>query len=392
MKHIAFAGFVWGAVSVVCCGGSTQSAPQGVAPDSGVVEEGGMMALDGSHGDDADGSPVIDTGGPPPPYHHLCSDPPQGTGAAALPTYAGQCPTIQPAPAENMITSSGNPREFMVVVPSPPPAKGEKLPVIFAWHWLGGDANAFLTKGDLQNAVNQERFLAVIPERKMNGGASCYTPTGPSGSCSSAYTFRWPATNIDAQSARDEEYQFFDDMLACVAAQFPGVDKDCVSSAGVSAGALFTDQLAAARSDRLASFISLSGGTGGVAIPNWGNPPHKLPGLVLWGGPMDQCGVGPLVLNFQTESQQLEQQLAPGGDFVVECIHNCGHGVPPMMAPNGESPFTFLWDFAMDHPFWLGAGQSPYIKDGLPVAAPSWCAIGAGNATIRVGACPPPGC
>jgi hypothetical protein len=42
---------------------------------------------------------------------------------------------------------------------------------------------------------------------------------------------------------------FFDDMLACVAEQF-AIDENCVSSAGVSAGALFTAQLGSARGDQ----------------------------------------------------------------------------------------------------------------------------------------------
>jgi hypothetical protein len=40
-----------------------------------------------------------------------------------------------------------------------------------------------------------------------------------------------------------------------------------------------------------------------------------------------------------------------------------------------------------DHPFWLSAGQSPYTSTGLPSDYPTWCAVGAGNASIRTGAC-----
>jgi hypothetical protein len=169
-----------------------------------------------------------------------------------------------------------------------------------------------------------------------------------------------------------------------VAHQYPTVNKNCVSTAGVSAGALFTDQLAAARADRLSSFLSMSGGVGGVVRP-WGSPAHKLPGIVLWGGPTDECQN---LLSFQTLSQTLEGSLTSQGDFMIECVHNCGHAEPPVDPPMGQSKLAPFWGFIFDHPFWLGAGQSPYEIKGLPSSFPSWCAIGAGKATPRTGTCP----
>ena len=57
------------------------------------------------------------------------------------------------------------------------------------------------------------------------------------------------------------------------------------------------------------------------------------------------------------------------------------------MAP-GSSAFAPLWDFFLDHPYWLAPGESPYNETGLPDAYPDWCAIGIGNATPRTGECP----
>jgi hypothetical protein len=109
--------------------------------------------------------------------------------------------------------------------------------------------------------------------------------------------------------------------------------------------------------------------------------------LVLWGGPNDTC-----IINFQDESHELESALASGGDFMVECVHNCGHGEPPFEIPGAMSRYAGLWQFAFDHPFWLGAGDSPYRTQGLPSTLPPWCAIGRGSAIPRTGACNPPGC
>jgi predicted esterase len=246
-------------------------------------------------------------------------------------------------------------------------AATEQPPLIFLWHWLGGDAQDFLQKGEIQAAVDSQRFIAVMPEKKGD------------------LLFVWPVEIIQSQARVDEELKFFDDMLACVSAQM-GIDKNCVSSGGVSAGALWTDQLAAYRSEYLASFLSLSGGVGGV-IRAWGNPQRKLPGMVLWGGPTDTCGG---LLSFNTLSANLEKELEAGDHFFLECVHNCGHSEPPMVGAAGFSKYQALWQFATDHPFWLPKGESPYLKHGVPKAMPEWCGIGKGSATPKTGACTDP--
>ena len=80
-----------------------------------------------------------------------------------------------------------------------------------------------------------------------------------------------------------------------------------------------------------------------------------------------------------------ESGLTAGGHFFVECKHNCGHVEPPLVPPEGESKYAGMWEFVLDHPYWLPAGQSPYLTDGLPPTLPSWCGIGASSATPRSG-------
>jgi hypothetical protein len=307
--------------------------------------------------------------------------PPAGaTLAPPLPSYAGTCPKL--AAGSNSIVSSGATRQFLLVLPSNPQPT-EHFPVLFMWHWLKGSASSFLTQGDVQASVDQQRFIAVIPSSKNDLKLFGVVP------------LPWPFTLMDSDPRMQEEYTFFDDMLACVGEQLP-VDKECVSSAGVSAGALFTMQLAAARADRLASFISLSGGiTGGGTLVNdkvlrpWTPPAtHRLPGLVLWGGPTDHC----ITLDFQAASQALETQMVASNQFFVECVHNCGHAEPPIDALPGKSRYQVLWDFALRHPFWLEAGDSPFLDTGLNYPNVPWCAIGQGAATPRTGSCPPPAC
>src|SRR6185312_3006531 len=93
------------------------------------------------------------------------------------------------------------------------------------------------------------------------------------------------------------------------------------------------------------------------------------------------------VMDFEATSQNLEQNLEDGGHFVVECVHNCGHAVPPFEPPPGLSKFNAMWNFVLDHPFWLTPGQSPYTSAGLPSGMPEWCGVGPGSATPRTGEC-----
>ncbi len=275
------------------------------------------------------------------------------------------CPMVMPG--KNAIDA----RSILVAVPKDM-KPGEKLPVVFLWHWLGGSAQGFFDKADVQNAVNYYRFIAVAPESKGD------------------LQFKWPFTAADAQSRVDEELKFFDRALTCVNQTY-GVNRHCVASVGVSAGALWTQVLAGARGQFLSSFLSLSGGEGGFAVRPWTGNAHKMPAMVLWGGSTDNC-FG--VFSFDQLSKNLEGKLTKDGHFVFECIHNCGHSVPPFEAlPNVPTQFGALWQFVFDHPDWLPPGASPWQQVGIPMGFPTWCAIGAGKATPRTGSCPDkPGC
>lgn len=306
----------------------------------------------------------------PPPTGARCGDepPPGATLAPEIPAYGGVCPPIVTGYADGVwnylpqqVGNNMYERRYLVIVPDDM-QDGEQLPVMFMWHWLGGEAKDFYERAEAQDAVNRMRFIAIIPQGGDQGTQ-----------------FQWPYTILDSDESLEAEFQFFDDMLSCVNEQF-NVDKDCVSSVGVSAGALMTSQLAGGRSNRLASFLSLSGGTGGTFVKPWITPEHKLPGLVLWGGENDTC----IVINFQETSQDLEMHLVEGGHFVVECIHNCNHSTPPFDVPEEMTAFAPLWDFMFAHPYWLQPGESPYNDEGLPPSMPTWCAVGVGNAV------PPP--
>ncbi|PRP97476.1 hypothetical protein ENSA5_33690 [Enhygromyxa salina] len=340
--------------------------------DTGATGDAGDGDGDGDPGDgDGDGDPVE------PPALPLCgTEPPPGaTLAPELPSYGGpgSCPTLETGgDTLNVMQTEHGEREFFLVTPSDA-QDGEVFPIVFMYHWLGGDAVDFYDRAEAQYAADYYRFIAIIPDGR----------DGDDG-----VPFRWPFSIADDDARMDEEFAFHDDMLACVAEQF-SVDKECVSAMGVSAGAMFSAMLASRHGEHLASFMSLSGGTGGSLVKPWVPATNRMPALILWGGPEDLC----LGVDFDANSMELEAELEADNHFLVECVHNCTHGTPPFEPNDPKLPtFAPTWEFFLDHPFWLEDGDSPYIEyvgatGALPPAWPEWCAVGAGNAEIREGMC-----
>ncbi len=314
------------------------------------------------------------TGAPPqPPRLPLCgtAPPPGATLAPELPSFGGggMCPVLETDGSLNVMSTGGGDREFIVVVPSDW-EQGEQLPVIVLYHWLGASAQGFYNRAEAQAAADHYRFIALIPEGRE---------------LEDLVPFRWPFAVTDLDFLMDQDFQFLDDMLACAHEQF-GIDKECVSVMGVSAGAMFSSMIASRHGARVASLISLSGGVGGGLIKPWQAAEHVMPAMVLWGGRQDFC----IAIDFEVASLQLEQDLEANGHFVMECIHNCSHATPPFEPSEPGLPtFAPAWEFFLDHPYWLEDGASPYqsLPGDLPDSYPQWCSIGAGSAEIRVGEC-----
>ncbi len=350
------------------------------SPPSGGATDGAVSEADAQVVVPPDAAPPPDT--PPPPEADAatarvvsCSDePPPGSAVPPpLPAYSGgACPPI--AIGRNTLPSGGADRQFVLLAPADYDPATERLPVLFMWHYLGGDADSLEVNGQIQAATNSMRFLAVLPEKK----GDLPIPFSDKDWC-------WPYLNTHSDARVQEEVTFFDDMLACVAAQLP-VNESCISSLGVSAGALWTAQLGQLRAARLSSILVISGGVGPaspvsfVDARGWSGAARSMPALVVWGGATDEC-----VLDFDAASRNLVSALDGAGHFVEECIHNCGHAVPPIDDPTAG--LAILYRFALDHPYWLYPGESPYSVAGTPAGTPAWCGLGPGGATERSGEC-----
>jgi hypothetical protein len=204
------------------------------------------------------------------------------------------------------------------------------------------------------------KFLAIVPEELQDASGK------------KTYQMDWPFVETWGAAA---EQTFVTDLLACVSTQYK-VDPARVYGIGVSAGALWATYLSTTPTVKhFAAIESLSGGLGADPVGVWKMDyraqPNKFPALVLWGGSSDFLGV-----DFQKASQSYRDALRKDDHFVVQCVHNAGHAIPPVPAPtNGDTKFHMLWQFMLDHPYGLPPGTSPYKGKPLPSVFPSWCSI-----------------
>jgi hypothetical protein len=337
--------------------GRLADADTGAADDAGTLDDAGTADDAGTSGD----AGAMDAGG-------FDAGTPTGDGGLRVPppfpTYAGTCPTLVSAPlamnARNRaFMSRGDAREFLLLVP-PTYTPTRRYPVVFGYHWLNASANSVVRDAQLESAVAQYDFIAVVPENLETRGMS-------------AYRFNWPF--VETMFA-PKELGFFEDLLACVSQQF-NVDASRVHVFGASAGGLWTAYLSTTPAvNRVASVLTISGGLGeenltGLWRTDFVPQPTKFPALVVWGGSTDF-----FILNFDRASRRYRDALRADNHFVAQCVHSSGHGIPPFPQPSdGGTKFAPFWEFFRDHPYGLAPNASPYRQSGLPPSFPSLCSI-----------------
>jgi len=223
---------------------------------------------------------------------------PEGLAQLA-PLSSGECPDFA-EPGRQTFVSNGIQRSVNVYFPL---GWDPGLPVVFFWHPLGASAGQFANAIGAQNIAEQADVILVMPQ------ASFEEP------------YEW-AFYVD-DGANDSV--LYDDLRTCVVEHF-GADPERISSAGMSAGGLWTTWLTMHRADTLATSLVMSGGTGQVVY--YSEPAADIPVLVMWGGESDTFQLGSRTVDFAAQSVQFSQALQDDGHFVVECDHDTGHTIP----------------------------------------------------------------
>ena len=246
------------------------------------------------------------------------------------PVYDGECPTFEAGLNEDFV-SSGTDRRFRLALPDDPSG----APLLFAWHWLGGNSQQIMEWLALDDLAEDEGVIVVAPD-------------------SDGYPSEW---RWDQPASGNVDALLFEDLLACLHQQFE-VDLGRVHATGMSAGGLWTTWLIINESQWLASAAPLSGG---VYEAWYATPEEPIPVMVVWGGPADTYGN----FSFDVASRDFSEELQDDGHFVVECDHGGGHTVP-------QGAASFTWRFFEEHP--KGLEAEPWA-DGLPSELPSYCVL-----------------
>ena len=244
------------------------------------------------------------------------------------------CPTLE-AGTVTGFPSGGVERTFELVLP-PGADTAEDMPVVFAFHGLGGSPAQFLEDHPLPPAAEALGAIVVVPRATDLGGTEAWDP------------YSSPGGNKDVA--------FFDDMLTCVSEQYP-VDPDRVHVMGFSNGGLVTGMLLTVRSSVIASVAPFAGGLG-QAFPD---DARAIPTLMTWGGPEDEAAG----TDFHRLALEMQETLSERGHPLVVCEHDRQHEIDADWWP-------WVMRFFADHP--RTEAGAPYAS-GLPEVFPEWCRV-----------------
>ena len=256
-------------------------------------------------------------------------------------------------------------RKFLVIAPDDL-APDERLPVMFMWHWLGGEA----------------RTSTSAPRPRTPSTRSASSPSSPR-AATGHRVFQWPFT---ASSTRRVARGRVPVLRRHAVVRERAVQRRqglrqqrrrqrrarCSPASSPAAAATAWHPSCRCRAAPAATWSRLDQA-----------PEHKLPGMVLWGGPDDFC----IVIDFEETSKDLEMHLSRAATSCSSASTTATTRPRRSRSRRAMTAFAPLWEFLRDHPYWLEPGESPYITEGLPLSMPTWCAVGAGNAIPPPGVC-----
>ena len=259
-------------------------------------------------------------------------------------------------------------RDFTLVIPDVASTSAEPLPVIFFWYGSGGNMADWTSGFGVTSHANNADFpfIGVVP-KSLN-----LMPPGK-------VAFDWDCLAYDnANPGANVDTVLFGDVLDCLE-EAMNVDEDHVHSVGFSAGAIMSNLVSTAYSDRIASVASFSGAYFSDAnqvqcilgmCAQWSpfTTNNKFPALITWGGAADTYSLVVMTFDFGDAAQKSISYLNGMGHDAVSCMHDGGH----TYYTNFSQRF---YDFFSDHP--RDGGPSPYA-DGMPASLAS-CNYKPGN-------------
>lgn len=236
-------------------------------------------------------------------------DPPAAPDLAAPDLPHDDCPTI----SDGDVTIGT--RTVRVIGSSSATGTG---PLVYYWHGTYQTPDLVLAQDSgvaaLLDVVTREGGVLVLPHADPAAVARPNTPLP-----------WWSVCGADQiECDRDDDYILAETVTTCALAQGLA-DPDRVVSTGLSAGAIFSSQLAT-RVDWLAGIVSWSGGM--PYSSEWVPASTGVSVLALHGGPTDvYCGAGsgPSCYAFRSPTESLALDAVASGVQTILCDHASGH-------------------------------------------------------------------
>jgi predicted esterase len=343
-------------------GPGPQPLPPGKEGAGGVPGEGGG---DDPEALEPDADDPVGPGGPPteapPEEGDADTEEPPGEpeepegGGGAVPTAPPPPPVVCTPIIEGLSTVvvNGTPRLFNVQFP----ADRSRMALLFLWHGFLEIPTTFA--GEVVYDPPAGRWRAFNPNA-FPMPLMIVTPFD---------TKILPPAGLDWDIVSGEaDLPYFDAMMQCIREQF-SIDEARIYSFGFSAGAVFSNLLAALRPQQFAATISESGAWfndqaqwADVLVPiiqwRWPafNPADGGNILLTHGGPNDFS----VVISLESANEKAMPFLYNSGRTVTECEHGFGH----TRAPDLTEAMYYEWMWA----HWRGG---PPIG-GLPPSFPVW--------------------
>jgi polyhydroxybutyrate depolymerase len=251
------------------------------------------------------------------------------------------CPSTSLAAGdyEQTLNSEAGVRTFQIHVP-PGLDPSKPAPLVFAFH--GGGENAWQFEGftHIHDKSDSSGFVLIEADGTLALGPSALPPTPPD---SGVVLEVWNAGNCCEYAAEVsgnvDDVGFVSAMIDSVESQIC-IDPKRIFSTGFSNGGMLSHRLACQLSDRIASIVAVSGGSGQTyydKMPNETlfpcNPERPVPVLHIH-GTQDACypfdgGWGPLSLvTFQPVMVTIQDWLTRNG---------CSTGSPTTVLTNGAA-------------------------------------------------------
>ena len=299
---------------------------------------------EGNDSNDDDGSTGTDAG-----TEEEAAAPYDGPPMELIPQAAGACPDFN-AGRVTFDLGDGRTRDAEIYI-GPEAQSTDASPLLLYWHGTGS-LPTFEPPFALEGALDEITA----------GGGVVAAPY----SSSESGIFPWFLTT-PSSSPNLEDLELADQIVAC-AIEKVGIDLKRIYSAGISAGAMHTAQMAGRRSGYLAAVVPISGG--GANFPDQ-DPNNTLAAMNVFGGDSDTA----FGFSFKPAVELFDTWMKDRGGFSFLCDHGNGHppgslSGPGRAPPEGTGPA--IWQFLKDHPY--GTDPSPYAG-GLPEGFLDYCTL-----------------